>query len=84
MLSDDYAELNLYFEDKEENETVDLWVYSDHNDFFIIKDVNSNPVRYHGWWSVSFIQYNRYATAHFEASKVLYFVTVEKDKNNGV
>lgn len=84
MLSDDYAELNLYFEDKEDNETVDVWVYTDHNDFFIIKDVNNNPVRYQGWWSIPFIQYNRYATAHIEASKVMYFVTIDKDKVDGV
>lgn len=77
---DDYNELNLYFEDKEEGETVDLWVYFDHHDFIIIKDVKGNPIRYRGWWTIPFIQYNRYASAHIEASKVMYFVTVDKDK----
>ena len=83
MLSD-YTELNLYLNEDEEPTTVDLWVYTEPNKFFIIKDVNGNPVRYEGWWSIPFIQYNRYATAHIEASKVMYFVTIDKDKDNGV
>ena len=81
MLSD-YTELNLYLNEDEEPTIVDLWVYTEPNKFFIIKDVNNNPVRYQGWWSIPFIQYNRYATARIEASKVMYFVTIEKDKND--
>ena len=73
----DYTELNLYLDD---DNTVDLWVYIEPNKFFIISDVNNNPTRLDGWWMIPFIQYNRYASAHIEASKVLYFVTVEKDK----
>ena len=77
---DDYAELNLYLHDGDEDRTVDLWVYTEPNKFFIVNDVNNDPVRYHGWWSIPFFQYNRYATAHIEASKVMYFVTIDKDK----
>ena len=78
---DDYAELALYLEDcDEEDPTVDLWVYTEPNKFFVINNVNRYPVRYKGWWSIPFIQYNRYATAHIEASKVTYFVTIGKDK----
>lgn len=76
----DYTELNLYLNEDEKPTTVDLWVYTEPNKFFIIKDVNNNPTRLDGWWMIPFIQYNRYASAHVEASKVLYFVTVEKDK----
>ena len=78
----DYTELNLYFEDMEEGKTLDLWVYTEPNKFFIVNDVNNNPIRYEGWWSIPFIQYNRYATVHIEASKVMYFVTIGKDKDN--
>lgn len=76
----DYMELNLYLEDyEEEGPTIDLWVYFDHNDFIIINDVIRDPVRYDGWWTIPFMQYNRYAAAHIEASKVQYFVTVNKE-----
>ena len=80
----DYTELNLYFEDMEEGKTVDLWVYTEPNKFFVVNDVNNNPIRYEGWWSIPFIQYNRYATVHIEESKVMYFVTIDKDKVDGV
>lgn len=74
---DDYLELPLYLE---QDETVDIWVYTEPNKFFIIKHVNNNPVRYQGWWSIPFIQYNRYADVRIEASKVMYFVTInDKD-----
>ena len=78
----DYTELDLYLHDGDEDKTVDLWVYTDHNKFFIIKDVNNNPVRLHGWWTVPFIQYNHNASAHIEDAKVMYFVTVDKEKIN--
>lgn len=78
----DYTELNLYLGEDEERTTVDLWVYTEPNKFFIIKDVNNNPVRYQGWWSISFAQYNRYATAHIEASKVMYFVTIDNKEGS--
>lgn len=74
----DYNELELYLNDDEELTVVDLWVYTDHNKFFIIKGVNNNPIRYQGWWSIPFIQHNDYATAYIEADKVLYFVTISK------
>lgn len=77
----DYTELNLYFEDMEEGKTLDLWVYTEPNKFFIVNNVNNNPVRYQGWWSIPFLQYNRYARAYIEASKVMYFVTIDKDKD---
>lgn len=83
-MMDDYNELNLYFEDREDDETVDLWVYTDYNEYFIIRDVNRNPVHYKGWWTISFIQYHKTATAHIEGSKVVYFVVTEKDKENGI
>lgn len=79
----DYQELNLYFEDMEEGETLDLWVYTEPTKFFIIRGVNNNPVRYKGWWSIPFIQYNRYATAHIEAEKVLFFTTAGEERDNG-
>lgn len=72
----DYTELPLYLE---EDQIVDLWVYTEPNKFFVVKDVNRDPIRYEGWWSIPFIQYNRYATVHIEASKVMYFVTIGKD-----
>ena len=78
MLSD-YTELNLYLE---EDQTVDLWVYTEPNKFFVIKDVNNNPVRYEGWWSIPFIQYNRYASVRVEDAKVMYFVTIDKEKKD--
>ena len=78
---DDFLELNLYLQDRdEEDATVNLWVYTEPNKFFIVNNVNNNPVRYQGWWNIPFIQYNRYATAIIEASKVMYFVTIDKDK----
>ena len=73
----DYTELPLYLD---EDQTVDLWIYTEPNKFFIVRDVNKDPIRYEGWWSISFVQYNRYATAHIEASKVMYFVTIDKEK----
>lgn len=76
MLSD-YTELNLYLE---QDQTTDLWVYTGLNKFFIVKDVNNNPVRYQGWWTIPFIQYNRYASVHVEDAKVMYFVTIDKEK----
>ena len=80
---DDYAELNLYLQDRdEEDATVDLWVYTEPNKFFIVNDVNNDPVRYNGWWTIPFIQYNRYASVHVEASKVIYFVTIDKERND--
>jgi hypothetical protein len=74
----DYLELPLYLE---EEKTVDLWVYTEPNKFFIINDVNADPIRYQGWWSISFVQYNRYATTHIESSKVMYFVTIDNEDN---
>ena len=79
-MNDDYTELDLYLE---QDETVDLWIYTGLNNFFVIRDVNANPVRLHGWWSIQFIQYSSYATARVEASKVMYFVTTDKREING-
>ncbi len=70
----DYNELPLYLE---QDETVDVWVYTEPNKFFVIKHVNNNPTRYQGWWSIPFIQYNRYASVRIEESKVMYFVTID-------
>ena len=74
----DYNELNLYLE---QDQTVDLWVYTEVNKCFVVKDVNNNPVRYQGWWTIPFIQYNRYASVHVEDAKVMYFVTIENKKD---
>lgn len=77
----DYNELNLYLQDyDEENPTVDLYVYTEPNNFFVVHDVNNDPVRYKGWWTIPFIQYNRYASVHIEDSKVMYFVTIDKER----
>jgi len=76
----DYNELPLYLDETGEKTTVDMWVYTEPNKFFIINDVNNNPVCYQGWWTIPFIQYNRYATVHIEASKVMYFVTIDNKK----
>jgi len=75
-LMSDYLEMPLYLD---EEKTIDVWVYTSPNEFFIIKDVCQDPVRYDGWWSIKFIQYNRYATTHIEASKVMYFVTIDNE-----
>lgn len=75
----DYTEIDLYLE---QDEMVDVWVYTGPNKMFIIKDVCANPVRLHGWWSIPFVQYNRYATARIEDAKIMYFVTIGKDKND--
>ena len=69
----DYAELNLYLE---EDQTTDLWIYLDDNKPMVIKDVNSNPTRYQGWWNISHKFINRPAVAMVESSKVMYFVTI--------
>lgn len=69
----DYTELELYLE---EDQTVDLWIHLDDNKLIVIKDVHSNPVRYHGWWSISHKFVNRPAVAMVESSKILYFVTI--------
>lgn len=69
----DYTELNLYLE---EDQTVDLWIHLEGNELIVIKDVNSNPTRYHGWWHVSHNFVNRPAVAMIESSKVMYFVTI--------
>jgi hypothetical protein len=73
----DYTELELYLE---EDKTVDLWVYTDPGKFFIVKDVNNNPTRLNGWWTISFTQYNHNASAHIEDARLMYFVTVDKDR----
>jgi len=73
----DYTELNLYLEG---DQMVTLHVYTDTNKFFIVKDVNNNPTRLDGWWMIPFIQYNRYCSLHVEDAKVMYFVTIEKEK----
>jgi hypothetical protein len=77
----DYNELNLYLDETGEKTTVDMWVYTEPNKFFIVKDVNNDPVCYQGWWTIPFIQYNRYASVHIEASKVMYFVTIDNEDN---
>lgn len=76
----DYKELNLYLHDGDEDRTVDMYVYTEPNKFFIVKDVNNDPICYQGWWTIPFIQYNRYASVHVEDAKVMYFVTIDKDK----
>lgn len=76
----DYTELNLYLNEDEEPTTVDLWVYLEGNKPIVIKDVCSNPVRYQGWWSIPHTFIGRSATAMVESSKVMYFVTIEKDR----
>jgi hypothetical protein len=70
---DDYTELNLYLE---EDKTVDLWIHLEGNDLIVIKGVHSNPIRYHGWWTISHKFVNRPAVAMVESSKVMYFVTI--------
>ena len=75
----DYIELPLYLD--EDSKTVDLWVYTEPNKFFIINSVNGDPIRYEGWWTIPFIQYNRYASVRIEASKVMYFVTIDNEKD---
>lgn len=82
---DDYTELNLYLEDRDEEEpTVDLYVYTEPNKFFVVHNVNHDPIRYKGWWTIPFIQYNRYASVHIEDAKVMYFVTINKEREDGV
>ena len=79
-MQSDYTELNLYLEG---DQTTYLWVYTEPNKFFVIRDVNANPTRLDGWWHIPFIKYNTYATAIIEASKVMYFVTIDKREVNG-
>jgi hypothetical protein len=69
----DYTELELYLE---EDKTVDLWIHLEGDKLIVIKDVHSNPVRYHDWWSISHKFVNRLAVAMVESSKVMYFVTI--------
>ncbi len=69
----DYSELNLYLE---EDQTVDLWIHLDDNKLIVVKDVYSNPTRYHGWWHISHKFVNRPSVAMIESSKVMYFVTI--------
>jgi hypothetical protein len=69
----DYSELELYLE---EDKTVDLWIHLEGNKLIVIKDVHSNPIRYHDWWSISHKFVNRPAVAMVESSKVMYFVTI--------
>lgn len=69
----DYTELNLYLE---EDQTVDLWVHLEGNELIVIKDVRSNPTRYHGWWHISHNFVNRSAVAMIESSKIMYFTTI--------
>jgi hypothetical protein len=76
----DYLELPLYLNEDVEAKTTDLWVYTDPNKFFIVKGVNGDPIRYNGWWTIPFIQYNRYASVHVEASKVMYFVSIDNSE----
>ena len=69
----DYSELELYLE---EDQTTDLWIYLEGNKPIVIKDVNSNPTRYQGWWSIPHKFVNHPAVAMVESSKVMYFVTI--------
>jgi hypothetical protein len=69
----DYTELELYLE---EDKTVNLWIHLEGNKLIVIKDVHSNPVRYHDWWSISHKFGDRPAVAMVESSKVMYFVTI--------
>lgn len=80
-MKSDYLELNLYLNEEEEPITVDLCVYTDVNKFFIIRNVNSDPIRYGGWWTIPYMMYNTPATAYVEADKVLYFTSISKDNN---
>ena len=73
----DYLELPLYLDEGDSN-TVDMWVYTEPNKFFVINSVCGDPIRYEGWWTIPFIQYNRYASVRIESSKVLYFVTIDE------
>ena len=69
----DYTELELYLE---EDKTVDLWIHLEGNDLIVIKGVHTNPIRYHGWWTISHKFVNRPAVAMVESSKIMYFVTI--------
>ena len=71
-MNDDYVELDLYLEQDEE---VDLWVYTAYDKFVLFKNVNGNPVRYNGWWNIPHISYNRQGTAYLEAKDIKYFST---------
>lgn len=72
----DYLELPLYLE---EDETIQLWVYFDDSDCIVIDDVNSDPIRYNGWWTISHKHFFRIASTHIEADKVKFFRVVSAD-----
>lgn len=72
-MMDDYLELPLYLE---EDETVNLYVYYAPDKMIVIRDVNADPVRYKGWWTISHKFFGKPSTISIEAEKVLYFNSV--------
>jgi|AntAceMinimDraft_11_1070367.scaffolds.fasta_scaffold47714_2 hypothetical protein len=80
-MTNDYQELNLYIQDMEEDTSVDLYVYFDHHEMYVFKDITSNPIRYQGFWSVDHKFFGDIvATAQIEDSKVKFFKVIENRK----
>lgn len=78
---DDFLELNLYLEDLEDEDQVDLWVTCRDRSMLKFDNVRHNPVRWHGVWSITHDFLNQKATSTIPADEVWYFTTVSKWDN---
>lgn len=74
----DYLQLPLYIE---QDELVDIIIHLDNDKIVLIKDVYEDPVRYGGWWTISYHYFYKKAAARFDADKILYFTIL--GRSNG-
>jgi len=79
----DYLELPLYLDNYDEGATVNLWIHTTDGKPIVLKDVNADPVRYQGWWSIGHaITDSVRATALIPADLVRYFVVLDHQSSH--
>ena len=76
----DYLELNLYLEDQEVDEGVNLYVHLKDKSLLVFNEVNANPVRLDGVWTISCMWINKKVTAMVLAEDLSHFIV---DFKNG-
>lgn len=74
----DYLEAPLYLDECDEDDTPTLYVHLRDRSMLAFHGVTLNPVRYHGFWSIShvFPGLDRQATSVLPADEVVYFSVV--------
>lgn len=76
----DYLELPLYLEHSDEDATVNMYAHLRDKSVLMFTGVNSDPIRYQGWWTISHTFAGREASSHIPAGEVLYFTTLPGEK----